>query len=71
MRKRAFCICESRGAALLSKSGLSSLYSSVNAQSSLYRTWSETPKTGILAAQWVFEVRHMTTFEKNKLAVLQ
>ena len=64
MRKPDFCICENKDAdqlrytdrtiPLLSKYEISSFYlSSVTAQPGLYRTWSETPKTGFLTTRLI------------------
>ena len=53
---------------VLSKSKISRLYpSSVTAQPGLYRTWSETPKTGFLTTRLVSnQVRLKTPFPATK-----
>ena len=87
MRKPAFCICAAdqrlcflymdSTIPLLSKSKISSLWpSSVTVKLGLFRTWSETPKTGFLTTRliqlyWVHSsLHHFLIFAQNILWVL-
>ena len=80
VRKPSFCICETKDAAvqrlcfrytdstipLLPKSEISSLCpSSVAVQPDLYKTWSETPKTGFLTTRPNYSKLRREAFSHN------